>query len=148
MPLFLACTGIFVDQVPEDTKEAVVDFVIKRLESSLLERGLRVDLVRAVISEQGHVPSKVESALRELVELSESESFAMALEVYGRPSRLIKSKGDMIRSDQVDETLFESEIESNLYAAYQAAEKMIQVSIKNPFKQQSSTCFAISGVRD
>uniref|UniRef100_A0A7S3A0G4 glycine--tRNA ligase n=2 Tax=Rhodosorus marinus TaxID=101924 RepID=A0A7S3A0G4_9RHOD len=116
-------------KVDDETKNAIIEFIVRRFESSLLEQGKRVDLVRAVISEQGEDPWRVQAALSELEDLvAEKENLDVALEVYGRPSRLIKSKRDMISTLDVNDELFESDIEANLYAAFQQAKQSIEAN--------------------
>ena len=109
--------------VPQEAKEDVHDFVLKRLEQILVDEGVQVEAVRAAVAERGNSPSLAAETAKEIAQQLESGSsegdLQRAMAAMARAVRITRTKE--IGADwEVDPTLFESNLESDLYQAYKA----------------------------
>lgn len=109
--------------VSHDAKNDVVDFVLKRLEQILVDEGVQVEAVRAAIAERGTNPSLAAETAREIAHELESGGSEGDLQrtmmAMARAVRITRSKE--IGADWVvDPSLFEGDLESDLYQAYKA----------------------------
>jgi glycyl-tRNA synthetase len=104
--------------VTEDVERQVLEFVRRRFEQMLLERGERHDLVAAVLSARGHRVALAQRTLRELTAAAPTEAFARFLTTYSRPARLVR---DRVCPSEVKPALFETEQEKTLWAAVEKA---------------------------
>ncbi|KAA8494749.1 Glycine--tRNA ligase, chloroplastic/mitochondrial 2 [Porphyridium purpureum] len=122
---FMQTASLQPIDVKESDMAALVAFVSRRQEVWLIESGERYDLVRAVLAENGANPYRACVRLEELSQCADSERFASALEAYGRPCRLAKSKAaDLLERGvpgPIDEALMENEVEAALFAMYKRA---------------------------
>jgi glycyl-tRNA synthetase len=97
----------------------LLQFIQRRLDQLLLERGERLDLVQAALSARGHRPAFALATLREAAGLVDSERFARVLTAYSRPARLVRDQppGQVAVSPAV----FQAPEEQELWAACQTA---------------------------
>ncbi|MCX7016332.1 MAG: glycine--tRNA ligase subunit beta, partial [Candidatus Sumerlaeota bacterium] len=107
-----------VDVAPQVVQDAL-DFVERRMEQWLLERGERFDLVQAVLAARGHDPALAERTLRDLSEAAQTEAFTTALTAYSRPARIVRGQ-DI--AGAVDPARFEQDEERALWAAWETAQ--------------------------
>jgi len=104
----------------------VLDFLGRRLEQILVDRGLAVEAVRAVLRECGDDPAPAAAAAARLnAELAgaaggPTDRLRAAAEALGRPTRLTRGKEGAANS--VDPTLFRQNEENVLHAALVAAQ--------------------------
>lgn len=108
-------------KVTAETEAEVCAFVGKRLEQMLIDRGLGVAPVRAILAEQGDDPAGAARAAAELDATMgrEESTLAAAMEALSRPTRLTRGKEGAAVA--VSESLFEQEEERALFGALLAA---------------------------
>ncbi len=109
--------GVQPVPVDEAVKADVLEFIARRLEQWLLDRGLRPDVVQAAVAPaaQGHDPSRALKTAEQLAAVVETEEFEKVLTAYARTARI--TRGQEI-AGEVDPTLFVEEEERNLWQAY------------------------------
>lgn len=91
----------------------IMDFFRQRLRGLLQEEGLRHDLVEAALGTGiGDIAGTFGRA-QALAEFSQDERFGVLVTAYQRAANLARQGG----TDQVDETLFQTDAERDLYAA-------------------------------
>jgi glycyl-tRNA synthetase len=112
-----AAAAVQLMAVSAEVEQQVLDFIQRRFEQALLERGVRHDLIQAVLAVRGHNPAAARRTLDELAEVVASERFARVLTAYSRPARIVRGKG---AGTEVDTGLFEASQETDLWRAYQA----------------------------
>lgn len=118
-------------EVSEDAKAQVLDFVLKRMQQWLLERGERHDLLQAVLDVRGANPASAVSILQELNLQIDSEPFQQVLTAYSRPARIIR---DREITGDINPDLFEGDEERALWQGYQqAAQAVSPASSLNAF---------------
>ena len=101
--------------VDAEQQAAVLDFVGRRLEQLLADRGYGVEGVRAVLAEQGGNPALAARSAAEVSALLDSELLQTTMAAYARPTRL--ARGKEAGADTVREELFEQEEERALWRA-------------------------------
>ena len=108
-------------QVSEESKSEIFSFVCRRLEQILVEEGVAVEAVRAAIAERGNNPFMATQTAREIALQLESDDgdLQRAMAAMARVIRLTRNK-EVDPTWSVDEGLFESQVEKDLYAAYQS----------------------------
>jgi glycyl-tRNA synthetase len=103
-------------EVSAKAEAQVLDFIQKRMQQWLLERGERHDLLQAVLEMRGANPALAMRTLKELNQHIETEQFQQVLTAYLRPARIIR---DRKISGDVNPDLFETEGERAMWQAYQ-----------------------------
>lgn len=112
----------------EKVAAQVLDFISKRLEAHLGERGLQPDIIKATLAVETNVVDPCRafttaSALQAARDGEESSVVADAQEAQGRAQRLVKSvKCDGSLAGNVDKNLFEEDVEHALLDALGNAE--------------------------
>lgn len=107
----------------EETVDDIVEGLGQRLRSSLIDRGIRYDLVDAAMAIGfDDVPDTCKRA-EALEEASVTQEFALACTGYTRASRLAGN----IRHGSVDESLLSEPAEIRLFAALRNTEESIRV---------------------
>uniref|UniRef100_A0A061RBF6 glycine--tRNA ligase n=2 Tax=Tetraselmis sp. GSL018 TaxID=582737 RepID=A0A061RBF6_9CHLO len=107
----------------QETLSSVLDFVERRLEQLLVDRGIPIEAVRAVLAERGSNPALAEvtaSALSNEISKGEDSPLPAAMRSLSRPIRIIRGK-EFDLSAVVQPELFESDDEKRLWDAYCAA---------------------------
>ncbi len=108
---------------PEEVSEAVRDFLRQRLRATLIDRGIRYDLVDAAL---GAGFDDVPDALRRaeaLAAASGTAEFRQAVTGYTRASRIAGKE----ERGEVDESLLREPAEKGLFAAYRDVAKQVAV---------------------
>ncbi len=122
-----AATPLLPVEASATTVEEVLQFINNRLETYLLERGIRTSVVRAVLAEQGHNPYAASHAGGVLNEIVKRDAWPSLLDAYARCARITR--------DQPEYDLSPSEFtlpqEQRLLAAYQHAARSIDGSISS-----------------
>lgn len=98
--------------------DQVLTFITRRLEQLLVDRGARVEFVRAVLAERGSVPALAAASVQQLEEVAGRGELEPIVSAYARPFRIAR-KNEVDPSWQVDESKFVEEEERVLWAAYQ-----------------------------
>jgi glycyl-tRNA synthetase len=96
------------------TQDQVLAFIIERLRNLLLEQDQRYDIVDAVLSAQGHNPSRTVRAVSELAGWVSRGDWDRILPAYSRCVRITR---DLAERYPVDPELFQETAEVDLYAA-------------------------------
>jgi glycyl-tRNA synthetase len=102
----------------DDTVQAdVLDYILQRLRGVLLERGLRYDVVDAVLAEQGHDPYIAAQTARSLQQWASKEDWTDLLNAYSRCVRIVR---DQEAEFAVDPDIF---VEGESVALFQALQR-------------------------
>lgn len=114
-------------EVSEEAKKELFEFISKRLEQILVDEGIPVEAVRASISERGSNPAlaaETAKAIGRELELGEASLLYEAMVAMARSIRLTRGK-DISPDWVVDPSLFESDLEKNLYEAYKSVSSIL-----------------------
>nr|CAD1837227.1 unnamed protein product [Ananas comosus var. bracteatus] len=95
----------------------VLQFVTRRLEQLLVDKGINSEIVRSVLLERANCPYLASQSAVEMEALSRTELFPKVVEVYSRPTRIIRGK-DIDNNLEVSSTAFEKDEEQALWSAY------------------------------
>ena len=117
--------------VDDDTREAVLQFIIGRLEGVLRDRGYPATVVKAVLAAQGHDPYACSQAAHELNDALEAADWPTLLAAYSRCVRITRPLDGLLTLRPDDFTL---DAEKVLCAAYQVAAAALDGSA-------SASCF-------
>ena len=99
-------------------REAVLQFIVGRLEGVLRDRGYPVSVVKAVLAAQGHNPYGAGQAARELHDAVAADDWPTLLAAYSRCVRITRPLDGALALRPDD---FALEAEKTLCSAYQAA---------------------------
>lgn len=108
--------------VSADVEQIVLNFVVRRLEQWLLDRGQRHDLVQAVISTRSHKPALAVRTLEELAQLVDTERFQNIFTAYARATRIARNQAV---AGTVNVELFQQTEEHELWTAYNTARESL-----------------------
>ncbi len=108
-------------EINEESLTASLDFVKRRLEGVLRDRGLRHDVVQAALAERGDNPYRCLEAARALQGWVEREDWAPTLIAYARCKRIVRPILDEVSAYQVDADAFVEQASRDLWAAYRQA---------------------------
>jgi glycyl-tRNA synthetase len=100
---------------------ACLDFVKRRLEGVLRERGLRYDVVQAALAERGDNPYRCLRAAEGLQRWVERSDWERTLVAYARCKRIVRPIIDQVRSYHVDPDALDEQASRDLWAAYRRA---------------------------
>ncbi|KAL8227954.1 hypothetical protein R6Q57_015538 [Mikania cordata] len=115
-----------IDQV---TLDEVHQFVTRRLEQFLVDKGINPEVVRAVLSERANQPGLAAKSAYKMDALSRGELLPKVVEAYSRPTRIVRGKVVDIDT-KVDEALFETNEEKNLWSAFLSIRSKIHPGIE------------------
>lgn len=101
----------------EETTGEVLEFINNRLETFLLEQGIRTSVVRAVLAEQSNDPFSASRAAATLNEIVREETWPPLLDSYSRCVRIVRDQPHY----ELHPGELELEQELNLLAAYEQA---------------------------
>jgi glycyl-tRNA synthetase len=76
----------------DETVDQVLIFINNRLETHLIEKGVRTSVVRAILAAQGHNPYAAERAAAELNEVVKEQSWPRLLDAYARSARITRDQ--------------------------------------------------------
>jgi glycyl-tRNA synthetase len=102
-----------------ENRENCLDFIVERQRNLLLESGNRFDVVDAVLSAQGHNPTRAVHAVKALSAWVERSNWHDILPAYARCVRITR---DLEEQFPVDAELFDEPAEVALYRSLAAAE--------------------------
>jgi glycyl-tRNA synthetase len=109
-------------QVSAEAEAQVLDFIVKRMQQWLLERGERHDLLQAVLNTRGFNPASAVATLQELNLRIDSDEFQQVLTAYSRPARIIR---DREIAGDIDPDRFETDAERAVWQHYQHARQTL-----------------------
>ncbi|KAI5423308.1 glycine--tRNA ligase, chloroplastic/mitochondrial 2 isoform X1 [Lathyrus oleraceus] len=107
-------------QVIDDVRQ----FVTRRLEQFLVDKGVSAEIVRSVLAERANFPCLAAKSAYKMEELSKGEFFPKVVEAYSRPTRIVRGKENELHSE-VDETAFETNEERVLWNTFLSVKKSI-----------------------
>jgi glycyl-tRNA synthetase len=108
-------------KVSQEALGACLDFVTRRLEGVLRERGLRHDVVQAALAERGDNPYRCWQAAQGLQRWVQRDDWERLLVAYARCKRIVRPILDEVRGYRVDPGAFTEQASRDLWAAYQKA---------------------------
>ncbi|KAK1324482.1 hypothetical protein QJS10_CPA01g02805 [Acorus calamus] len=92
-------------------------FVTRRLEQLLVDKGINSEIVRSVLVERANWPSLAAQSAIKMEALSKGELLPKVVEAYSRPTRIIRGK-DMDVDSEVNEAAFKTDEERALWNAF------------------------------
>ncbi|XP_020584417.1 glycine--tRNA ligase, chloroplastic/mitochondrial 2 [Phalaenopsis equestris] len=114
--------------IDDNQIQDVWQFVTRRLEQLLLDKGIRSEIVHSILSERANWPFMAAQSAIDMEEFSKSDLFHEVIEVYSRPTRIIRGKS--FDADlEVTETAFEHNEEQVLWDAYLGVAKKIHAGV-------------------
>ena len=117
-----AAAEIQAEPICGDVRQQVVDFIQRRFEQWLIERGYRHDLIQAVLSARGTRIQRAAATIEELSAVAESDDFARTLTSYARASRIARGQQ---AADRIDPERLEDGYERTLFDAFRQVEPTI-----------------------
>ncbi|MBP1692529.1 MAG: glyQS [Chloroflexi bacterium] len=103
-----------------ESQAAVLDFIVERLRNTLLEQGVRYDVVEAIVAAQGRNPASAARGVKELAAWVSRPDWNTILPAYARCVRITR---DLPERFPVSADVFAEPQEVDLYQALLAAEK-------------------------
>ncbi|KAJ0439139.1 putative glycine--tRNA ligase [Helianthus annuus] len=120
------------------TLDEVHQFVTRRLEQFLVDKGINPEVVRAVLSERASWPGLAAKSAHKMDALSRGEVLPKVVEAYSRPTRIVRGK-DVDVDTEVDEALFETNEEKMLWNTFLSIRSKIHPGIEvDDFVETSS----------
>ncbi|KAJ9563362.1 hypothetical protein OSB04_008522, partial [Centaurea solstitialis] len=111
------------------TIDEVHQFVTRRLEQFLVDKGINPEVVRAILAERANWPGLAAKSAYKLDTLSRGEVLPKVVEAYSRPTRIVRGK-DVDVETEVDEALFETNEEKALWSAFLSIRSKINPGIE------------------
>ncbi|KAM7512185.1 hypothetical protein LguiB_011060 [Lonicera macranthoides] len=108
-----------VQPIEVDVKiiDDVHQFVTRRLEQFLVDKGINPEVVRSILLERGNWPCLAAKSVYKLDALSRGELLPKVVEAYSRPTRIVRGK-DINADLEVDEAVFEMNEERVLWSTF------------------------------
>ncbi len=101
----------------DTTVAKVIEFIIDRLRNILIDQGYRYDIVNSVIKTKETNVLRVVQKIKELSKFMENENAEEALTYFRRINNFTKNIEEL---PEVDEDLFENDLEKNYYESIKA----------------------------
>lgn len=114
-------------EINEDIKKKIYSFFGLRLKNILIEEGYSYDVIDAVLAKDYSALAKVIKKADSLAKIKTSEEFGALLAGFIRANNITKE----YEASEIQEDLFQSEYERNLYKAYVE----VQVNVMNLLKE-------------
>ncbi|XP_076892585.1 glycine--tRNA ligase, chloroplastic/mitochondrial 2 isoform X2 [Bidens hawaiensis] len=111
------------------TLDEVHQFVTRRLEQFLVDKGINPEVVRAVLSERANWPGLAAKSAHKMDVLSRGELLPKVVEAYSRPTRIVRGK-DVDVDTQVDEGSLETNEEKVLWSTFLSIRSKIHPGIE------------------
>ncbi|KAI3434209.1 Glycine--tRNA ligase [Psidium guajava] len=115
-------------EVEERTLTNVHQFVIRRLEQFLVDKGISAEIVRSVLLERANVPCLAAKSAFKMEALSKGELFPKVVEAYSRPTRITRGKD--VATMEVNEAAFDTSEERALWDAFLSVKNQINPAIE------------------
>ncbi|KAI8024644.1 hypothetical protein LOK49_LG02G00838 [Camellia lanceoleosa] len=107
----------------------VHQFVTRRLEQFLVDKGINPEVVRSTLAERANWPCLAAKSAYKMDALSRGELLPKVVEAYSRPTRIVRGK-DVNVDMEVDETAFETEEERALWSTFLSLRSRIHPGIE------------------
>ncbi|XP_045788183.1 glycine--tRNA ligase, chloroplastic/mitochondrial 2 isoform X1 [Trifolium pratense] len=116
--------GVQPIKVNPQVIDEVRQFVTRRLEQFLVDKGVSAEIVRSILAERANFPCLAAKSAYKMEELSKGELFPKVVEAYSRPTRIVRGK-EIECHTEVDESAFETNEERVLWNAFSSVKKSI-----------------------
>ncbi|GAB4839962.1 Glycine--tRNA ligase, chloroplastic/mitochondrial 2 [Ancistrocladus abbreviatus] len=118
-----------------DVIDDVHQFVTRRLEQYLVDKGINPEVVRSVLLERGNWPCLAAKTASKMEMLYNGELLPKVVEAYCRPTRIVRGKTTDAEME-VDEAAFETKEERALWGAFLSVKDKIHhgIDIDNFFE--------------
>ncbi|KAH0980588.1 hypothetical protein GBA52_007765 [Prunus armeniaca] len=104
-------------KVDPSTVNDAHQFVTRRLEQYLVDKGISSEVVRSVLAERANLPCLAARSACKMEALSKGSLFPKVVEAYSRPTRIVRGK-DVDPHIEVDEAAFETDEEKALWSSF------------------------------
>ncbi|KAL9235540.1 hypothetical protein vseg_010291 [Gypsophila vaccaria] len=104
-------------------------FVTRRLEQYLVDKGLNPEVVRSVLLERGNWPCLAAKSAVKMEALFKDELLPKIIEAYSRPTRIVRGKNTDSKSE-VNEAAFETEAERALWNAFLSVNSKVHQGVE------------------
>ncbi|MCL7046918.1 hypothetical protein MKW94_006110 [Papaver nudicaule] len=120
-----------VQPIPVDgsTLDEVYQFVTRRLEQFLVDKGISPEVVRSVLLERANWPCLATKSAIKMDSLLKGELLGKVVEAYSRPTRIIRGK-DVDTDMEVNEDAFETNEEKELWSAFLEVKNRIHPGVE------------------
>ncbi len=115
--------------IAAEVNTAVMEFIVERQRSAMLDAGWRFDVVDAVLSAQGHNPASAVRGVKALSEWVARPDWNLILPAFSRCVRITRSE---IEQYQVAPADFGEDAEKLLYGELEKAEAALEISETEP----------------
>ncbi|KAG6677369.1 hypothetical protein I3842_14G022700 [Carya illinoinensis] len=116
-------------EVDASTVDDVHQFVTRRLEQFLVDKGISPEVVRSVLAERANLHCLAAKSAYQMEALLRSDLFPKVVEAYSRPTRIVRGK-DVDPDMEVDEAAFETNEERALWSAFLSVKNKINPGIE------------------
>ncbi|KAF9602974.1 hypothetical protein IFM89_032977 [Coptis chinensis] len=125
-------------QVDHTVVDNVHQFVTRRLEQYLVDKGISPEVVRSILLERSNFPCLATKSAIKMEALSRGELFPKVVEAYSRPTRIIRGKS-LNANVEVSEAVFETCEERDLWSAFLEVKNKVHPGIEvDDFVEASS----------
>uniref|UniRef100_A0A5B6Z5F0 glycine--tRNA ligase n=1 Tax=Davidia involucrata TaxID=16924 RepID=A0A5B6Z5F0_DAVIN len=107
----------------------VLQFVTRRLEQFLVDKGISSEVVHAILMERANWPYLAAKSAYKMEVLSRGELLPKVVEAYSRPTRIVRGK-DVNADTEVDEATFETNEERFLWSTFLSLRSKIHPGIE------------------
>ncbi|KAK7277161.1 hypothetical protein RIF29_18312 [Crotalaria pallida] len=125
---FKKALELTADVQPIKVSSHVIDdvhqFVTRRLEQFLVDKGVSAEFVRSILVERANFPCLVAKSAYKMEELSRGKIFPKVVEAFSRPTRIVRGKEDELDME-VDEAAFNTNEEKVLWSTFLSVKKSI-----------------------
>ncbi|XP_061374276.1 glycine--tRNA ligase, chloroplastic/mitochondrial 2 isoform X2 [Gastrolobium bilobum] len=125
---FKEALELAADVQPIEVDSHVIDdvhqFVTRRLEQYLVDKGVNPEFVRSILAERANFPCLAAKSAYKMEELSRGKLFPKVVEAYSRPTRIVRGKEDELHME-VDEAVLETNEERVLWSTFLSVKKSI-----------------------
>ncbi|KAJ8773051.1 hypothetical protein K2173_028228 [Erythroxylum novogranatense] len=116
-------------KVDSGTINDVHQFVNRRLQQFLVDKGVNPEIVRSVLIERANFPCLAAKTAYKMQDMSSGALFPKVVEAYSRPTRIVQGK-DVDAEMEVDEGAFETNEERALWATFLSSKSKIHPGIE------------------
>ncbi|XVF79751.1 hypothetical protein PTKIN_Ptkin15bG0014700 [Pterospermum kingtungense] len=116
-------------KVDATTIEDAYQFVTRRLEQYLVDKGISPEVVRSALAERANLPCLAAKTAHKMEILLKSDLFPKIVEAYSRPTRIVRGK-EVDADIEVDDAAFETNEERALWDAFLSVKNKIHPGIE------------------
>ncbi|KAK9102892.1 hypothetical protein Sjap_020146 [Stephania japonica] len=117
-------------EVNSSTSNDVQQFITRRLEQYLVDKGISSEIVNSSLLERANFPCLAAKTAVRMEALLRGELLPKIVQAYSRPTRIIRGKDLIIRNFLVNEAVFESNEERDLWSAFCAVKTKVHPGIE------------------